>query len=85
MWFTLCRLAPKVAVTALEPPDFTVQPPLPVHAPVQPEKVKPLSGAAESVTAALFWKVAAHVPGQLIPAGVLVTVPDPPPAVFTVS
>jgi hypothetical protein len=33
----------------------------------------------------LFAKLALHVPGQLIPEGLLVTVPDPTPASETVT
>jgi hypothetical protein len=73
----------------------TLQVVVPVQAPDQPAKVPPLAGVSVSVTAVLCAKVALHVfvvelPDefeleQLIPAGLLVTVPVPPPAVATVS
>ncbi|PYV45609.1 MAG: hypothetical protein DMG95_00100 [Acidobacteria bacterium] len=53
--------------------------------PLQPVKVYGMVGEAVSVTGLASGKSAVHVPGQLIPAGVLVTVPLPAPAVVTVS
>jgi hypothetical protein len=56
-----------------------------VHPPDQPLKVDPAVAAAVNVTM-LFWlKLAAQVTPQLIPAGVLVTVPAPAPALVTVN
>jgi hypothetical protein len=73
----------------------TVQLVVPVQAPDQLPKVLPLAGVSVSVTVAPCAKLAVHVfvvelPDeleleQLIPVGLLVTVPVPPPAVVTVS
>lgn len=53
--------------------------------PLQLVKVEPLVPAALSVTVVPVAKSAAHVPGQEIPLGILVTVPVPVPARLTVS
>src|SRR5439155_3628020 len=53
--------------------------------PLQPVKVEPAAGAAVSVTAVPLVKLAAQVAPQLIPAGALVMVPLPVPALLTVS
>src|SRR4051812_20610219 len=53
------------------------QAPAPLHAPPQPENVEPLAGVAVNVTSVPGAKVVLHVVGQLIPAGVLVTIPLP--------
>jgi len=55
-----------------------------VHRPDHPAKVVPVAGAAVNTTFDALVKLAAHVPGQLIPAGLLVTVPVPVPASCTV-
>jgi hypothetical protein len=52
---------------------------------LNPENVEVAFGAAVSVTWLLPAKVAVQDVGQLIPAGVLVTVPAPEPAAVTVS
>jgi hypothetical protein len=57
----------------------------PMHAPLQPEKTSLAAGVSLSVTWLFCGKVAVHVVGQLIPAGLLVTVPVPAPAMVTVS
>lgn len=73
-----------VAVTAEFAARFTLQAAIPVHAPDHPAKVLPASGA--SVNTMVPWvKLAEQVPGQLIPAGELVTVPVPVPALVIVS
>ena len=64
---------------------FTVHVPVPVHAPVQPANVEPEPAAAVSVTCVPLAKLALHVEPQLMPAGLLVTVPVPVPASATVS
>ena len=53
--------------------------------PLQPVKVEPGSGAASKVTKAPLGKGTEQVAPQSIPAGKLVTVPVPAPAVMTVS
>jgi hypothetical protein len=50
---------------------------LPLQLPLQPLNALPLIGVAVSKTALRAGKVAVHVPGQLIPAGVDVTLPFP--------
>jgi len=58
---------------------------VPVQSPDQPAKVEPTAGVAVSVTTVALVKSAEHVAPQLIPAGELVTVPEPEPAFATVS
>jgi hypothetical protein len=58
----------------------------PEQAPLQPEKPEDeLPGVAVSVTWVPGAKVAEQVPGQLIPAGELVMVPEPAPLMATES
>jgi len=52
--------------------------------PLQPLKVEPAAGAAVSVTAVPLGKLAEQVAPQVMPAGELVTVPLPVPALLTV-
>ena len=89
MWLMLCSEPPKVAVTELAAVTVTAQAASPVQAPVQLAKVLPVAGVSISITAVLGAKFAVQVPvegvAQLIPAGLLVTVPEPPPAVATVK
>src|SRR5260221_669351 len=61
------------------------QPPRPPLLPFTPQCGAPEAGAALRVTAVPCAKLALHVAPQLIPAGVLVTVPVPAPARVTVS
>jgi hypothetical protein len=49
----------------------------PLHAPPKPAKLEPEAAVAVSVTDVPLAKFAAHLPGQLMPAGALVTVPLP--------
>ncbi len=49
----------------------------PLHAPLKPEKVDPEAGDAVRATEVPSLKVAVQVEGQFIPAGLLVTVPEP--------
>jgi hypothetical protein len=78
-------LAVNVAVTEALPVNFTLQAPVPVQAPDQPANVEVVFEAAVSVTTVPLVKLALHVAPQLIPAGLLVTVPAPVPAFLTVS
>src|SRR5206468_11795503 len=76
----------KVAVTVVAALIVTVQVPVPVQLPpLQPEKVEPAAGAAVKVTELPLAYAAAQVVPQAMPAGALVTVPLPTPAVLTVS
>jgi hypothetical protein len=61
----------------------TVQIDVPLHAPLQPSNVEPGAAAAVSVTLAPLPKLAEHVEPQSIPAGSLVTPPEPLPDVVT--
>jgi len=63
----------------------TVQVLVPVQAPLHPANTDAGGGAAVSVTLVPELKLAAHVPGQVMPAGLLVTVPVPVPAKVTAS
>ena len=74
----------KDAVTVSAPFNIIVQAPFPVHAPVHPEKMLLLEGVSVSVTWVFGGKLEEHVVPQLIPAGVLLTVPVPAPARVTV-
>jgi hypothetical protein len=76
----------KVAVTVVAALRVTVQAAVPEQPPpLQPLKVEPVAGVAVSVTAVPLAKPAEHVVPQVIPAGLLVTVPAPAPAGETVS
>src|SRR5207247_4051350 len=75
----------KVAVTVVAAKTVTVQAPVPEQPPpLQPLKVEPAAAVAVSVTAVPLGKLAEQVAPQLIPAGELVTVPLPVPALETV-
>jgi hypothetical protein len=75
-----------VAVTAAAAFIVTVHRPVPLQPPpLQPVNADPAFGVAVSVTTVPLTKSAAHVAPQLIPAGLLVTVPVPDPARVTVS
>src|SRR6266850_2369084 len=75
----------KVAVTARAAVIVTLQAPVPVQLPLQPEKVEPAAGAAVKVTVGPMVNEAVQVVPQEMPAGLLVTVPLPAPALETVS
>src|SRR3989442_3828485 len=76
----------KVAVTVVAAETVTTQVPVPVQPPpLQPLKADPAAGAAVSVTAVPLVKLAEQVAPQGMPAGELVTVPLPVPALLTVS
>lgn len=75
----------KVAVTAAFALNVTAHVLVPVHAPLHPPKDEPEAAVAVRVTAMPEAKLAVHVVPQLIPAGLLVTVPLPLPARVTVK
>jgi hypothetical protein len=74
-----------VAVTDTGAFIVTVQLLVPVQAPLQPANVEPELGAAVSVTCDPLLKFAVQPLPQLIPDGLLVTVPAPVPAFVTVN
>src|SRR5262245_55864809 len=77
-----------VAVTERACVIDTVQPAVPVQAPLQPANVEPAAAVAVSVTLVPFAKLAfcvVQVGAQLMPAGLDVTVPVPVPALLSVS
>jgi hypothetical protein len=77
-----------VAVTVTAALTVTVHVPVPGHpaTPLQPANVDPSDGIAVRMTEVPLVKPAEHVvAGQLIPAGLLITVPAPVPASFTVN
>ena len=66
--------------------SVTVQEPVPEQPPpLQPVKVEPAAGAAVKVTAVPLGNVPEQVVPHEMPAGALVTVPLPVPALLTVS
>ena len=73
----------KVAVTARAALIVTVQ--VPVQAPLKPVKIEPAVGEGVSVTTVPLANEAEQVAPQETPAGELVTVPLPLPALVTVS
>jgi len=73
----------KVAVTDLAVVIETVQVPIPEQAPDQPAKVWPEVGVAVSVTDVPKVNDVEQVEPQLIPDGLLVTVPVPDPTLLT--
>ncbi len=73
----------KVAVTDSAAVTVTLQLAAPVHAPDQLVKALFVPGVSLSVTLVFCGKVAEHIVGQLIPAGLLVMVPVPVPAMVT--
>ena len=71
-------VAKKLAVTVFAALIVTMQvEAVPLHAPPQPENELPEPGAAVNVTLVPLVKLALHVVPQLMPAGLLVTVPVP--------
>ena len=78
-------MAVNVAVTEVALVNVTLQVLVPVEAQDQPANVEVALGAAVSVTMVPLVKVALHVGPQLMPAGLLVTLPPPVPALWTVS
>src|ERR687888_339247 len=82
---SVCMISAKSAVTARSWSMVTVQVPVPLQSPLQPVKVEPASGVAVSVTVVPSAKEAEQVAPQSMPAGELVTEPEPVPALVTVS
>ena len=78
-------MLPKVAVTDFGPFKVTLQVVFPVQAPPQPPKPLFVPDVSLKVTCVVCGKLAEHVVGQLIPAGLLVTVPVPVPSMLTVK
>src|SRR6185369_4402700 len=74
----------KVAVAVLAASMVSRQLAVPEQAPLQPRKSEPAPGAAVRVTGVPPPKSALHVAPQLMPAGLLVTVPVPVPILVTV-
>jgi hypothetical protein len=74
-----------VGVTVVLASTVRLHVPIPVQRPDHPAKVTPAAGSAVNTTCFPLAKLALQVPGQLIPAGLLVTVPTPVPALCTVS
>ena len=80
------RVGTKFAATVVDALSVTVQSAVPEQPPpVQPVNAEPASAAAWSTTIESVSKSAAHVPPQLMPAGVDVTVPEPVPVFVIVS
>ena len=75
----------KVAVTDVAVLTVTLQLPVPLQAPLQPAKVEPAAAVAVSVNWAPGVTVSEQSVPQLIPVGVLLTVPLPVPLLVTVS
>jgi hypothetical protein len=66
-------------------PDIVTLPSLQSASPVQPAKIELPAGVAVIATTAPEENAALHVAPQLIPAGLLVTVPLPLPTLLIVS
>ena len=75
----------KVAVTLSAAVIFSLQMPVPLHAPDHPAKNAPFPKDGVSVTIVPAANEAVQVGAQLIPAGLLVTLPVEVPARFTVN
>ena len=73
-------MAVNVAVAELTPVNVTLQVVVPVHAPDQPANVEVAFAAAVSVTMVPLLKFVLQVVPHVIPAGLLVIVPAPVPA-----
>ncbi|GAC1433394.1 MAG: hypothetical protein NVS1B11_37050 [Terriglobales bacterium] len=74
-----------MTLDALELLSVTLQAPVPEQAPPQPPNEFFAAGVAVSATCVPLAKLALHVPGQLIPEGLLITVPEPTPDSETVN
>ena len=78
-------IAVKLAVTLCAWLMLVRQLPVPVQAPLQPLKMLPAAGVALSVTLVPLASLALHVAPQLMPAGLLLIVPEPVPDLATLS
>jgi len=75
----------KVAPTTIAALPVSVQGDVPTHPPpFQPPNVEPLEGAAANVTTVPLGYVSTQSVPQLMPAGLLLTVPVPVPLTLTV-
>ncbi len=77
--------AVNAALTVFAASMVTWQVPVPEQAPVQPVNVELVSGFAVNVTRVLTAKSKEQVAPQLMPAGLLETVPEPVPLFVTVK
>ena len=86
MWFNTdtFAVALNVAVTLVFAVTVMLHVLVPLHAPDHPPNCELVPALAVSVTAVPLGNVPLHVCPQLIPAGLLVTLPLPPPAFVTV-
>ena len=75
----------KPAMTEVFSINVTLQTPVPLQAPDQPAKKEFAVGDAVSVTWVPLGKLAMQAWPQLMPAGLLLTVPPPLPAAWTLS
>ena len=80
----LAGAAEKIAPTAVSLSSVRLHGVIQEHAPVHPLKVEPSLGFAVSVTDIPVAKLALHAEPQLIPDGLLVTVPPPVPVFWIV-
>ena len=74
-----------MAVAVVLPPSVNSHAPVPKHTPLHPVKLLPEAGVAVRVTAVPELKGAVQVEPQLMPDGLLATVPLPAPVVSTVN
>src|SRR5438093_469163 len=82
--FRSCRS--KLAVTVVVAVRVTVQEPVPEQPlPLQPVKVEPGAGAAVREIGRASWREREQLAPEVVPAGALVRVPRPGPALLKVS